>query len=193
MMSAQVQRRHALSRLGLNRLLAIAATEGAAVPPDATAASVVDAIIAFEERCVMSLVAAGVPPDVSPSPPVAQPLWREVLVPRASRSLSCDASVVCRLLSGRCCGAFFFPFVFGGRSEWRDAFSYHAIYSTDSDPEDRHLPEHLPTQLLPRVVRALGQTPNPAELEEIEKLADPQARAWQAGRQALWWAVRRPA
>ena len=64
------------------------------------------------------------------------------------------------------------------RNEWRDAFAYHAIYSTDSDPEDRHIPEHLPIQLLPRVVRALGQTPNPAELEEIEQLADPDSRGF---------------
>ena len=36
----------------------------------------------------------------------------------------------------------------------------------------------MPIQLLPRVVRALGQTPNPAELEEIETIADPDSRGF---------------
>eukprot|EP00750_Incisomonas_marina_P000903 INCI10708.1.p2 GENE.INCI10708.1~~INCI10708.1.p2 ORF type:complete len:260 (+),score=46.28 INCI10708.1:97-876(+) len=113
MSSSQVQRRHRLSSLGLNRLLSIAKEAGAQVTQTMAGSDIVDAIIAVEEQ-----------------------------------------------------------------NEWRDAFAYHAIYSTDSDPEDRHIPEHLPIQLLPRVVRALGQTPNPAELEEIEQLADPDSRGF---------------
>ena len=112
-MSSQVQRRHKLSSLGLNRLLSIAEDLSANVEPTASGTELINAILAVEEE-----------------------------------------------------------------QEWRDAFAYHAIYSTDSAPEDKHLPAHLPIQLLPRVARALGQTPNPAELVEIETLADPGKRGF---------------
>ena len=55
MSSSQVQRRHKLNSLGLNRLLAIAREAGARVTGTMAGSDIVDAIIAVEEQCVVAL------------------------------------------------------------------------------------------------------------------------------------------
>ena len=55
MSSSQVQRRHRLSSLGLNRLLSIAKEAGAQVTQTMAGSDIVDAIIAVEEQFVFSL------------------------------------------------------------------------------------------------------------------------------------------
>jgi len=51
-MASQVQRRHKLSSLGLNRLLAIADEVGAQVDATSAGSEIVDAILNVEERFV---------------------------------------------------------------------------------------------------------------------------------------------
>lgn len=58
-------------------------------------------------------------------------------------------------------------------AEWREAFAFYSIYNVDSGHFDRPRTGSISITLLKDIVRSLGQAPTHAQLEEIERIADP--------------------